>query len=240
MNTILQNLIKLQEVDAVILNLQRKIDGFPKILQQLEKQRSDTEQKVLSIRASLEDQDKTKRTKEIEIETNVEKMKKYQGQLLQAKTNKEYSVLLIEIQGLKNKNTLTEDDTLELMESIERAKKALTEAQKELEQKNSRLQQETQEKIHEQQQIEETLAREQKVRETFTATIDPNILKEYTKLFNLRNGNAVVPVGENGVCTGCYVALTPQMFAEIRSGEFIHRCPTCFRFLYSQNSNAPI
>ncbi len=78
-------------------------------------------------------------------------MKKYQGQLLQVKTNKEYSALLAEINGLKSKNTLIEDDIIELMESIERAKKAVKQAQDELARNKARVEENTL-KLREEQQ----------------------------------------------------------------------------------------
>ena len=236
MDTTLQVLIKLQEVDRVILNIQQKIDEFPNIMQQLDKQLSDSKQQIEKLQASIEEQEKIRRSKERDIETNTEQIKKYQGQLLQVKTNKEYSALLMEIKGLKAKNSLTEDDILELMESVERAKKALANSQEELRQITTRVHQEKEQKESEQLDIQQLLEQEQKKRGILTEDIKEGILKEYTKLFNLRNGLAVTTVEEEGVCEGCHVALTPQMFAEVKTGKFLHRCPTCFRFLYWTNS----
>ena len=238
-NTTLQTLIELQKIDLIILDLQQKIAEFPNLVQRLDKQLTDHENRLLTMRSRLEEQEKSRRTKELEVEDRVEKIKKYQGQLLEVKTNKEYSTLLAEIKGLKTKNSLAEDDILELMESIDRAKKAITETQREVEKEKVRIKQVKQEKEAEQSEIQQGLAQEQEKRSQVAALIEEKILKEYSKLLTLRNGVAVTSVEEGGVCSGCRVALTPQMFAEVKSGDYLHRCPTCFRFLYWSENSEP-
>lgn len=235
MEPTLQTLIQLQAVDTVILDLQQKISRFPEIIQQLDKQLAESKDKILSLQTSIEEQEKNRRSKERDIEMNLEKMKKYQGQLLQVKTNKEYSALLFEIKGLKSQNSLAEDDILELMEGVERAKYALSEAEKELEQEKVRVEEVKQNQQQEHEQVQQLLETEEKKREALLENVEPRILREYSKLLKVRNGVAVTSVLEGGVCSGCHVALTPQMFAEVKSGQYIHRCPTCFRFLYWSN-----
>ena len=239
MNTILQTLIELQEVDSIILDLQQKIAEFPEIAQRLDKQIADRENNLLIMQSRLEEQEKLQRTKELDVEVRTEQIKKYQGQLLQVKTNKEYSALSSEINGLKTKNSLTEDDILELMESIERVKKAIAETQQDLKKEKSKIHQIKQEKEVEQEEVHQTLAKEQEKRQQIVSTIEEKVLKEYAKLLTLRNGLAVASVEEEGICSGCHVALTPQMFAEVKTGQFLHRCPTCFRFLFWSNNNMP-
>jgi hypothetical protein len=238
-NTTLQALIELQNIDSVILNLQQKISDFPQIIQRLDKQIEDHENNLQTMQSRLDEQEKLRRTKELDVDSKVAQIKKYQGQLLQVKTNKEYSALLAEINGLKAKNSLTEDDILELMESIERVKKAITETQQDLEKEKNRVYQIKQEKKVEQEEVQQTLAKEQGKRDQLVSTIEEKVLKEYSKLLNLRNGLAVASVEEEGICCGCHVALTPQMFAEVKSGQYLHRCPTCFRFLYWSDNNMP-
>lgn len=238
MNATLQTLVELQEVDSIILNLQQKIAEFPQLVQRLDQQLVDWENNLTMMRTRLEEQEKLRRTKELDVESRTEQIKKYQGQLLQVKTNKEYSALLTEINGLKTKNSLTEDDILELMESIERAKKAIAETQKEVEQDKVKIARVKKEKEAEQIDVENVLQTHQEQRQQLTTSVEEKVLKEYAKLLKLRNGVAVTAVAEEGVCTGCHVALTPQVFAEVKTGDYLHRCPICFRFLHWTNNDA--
>ncbi len=235
MNSTLELLIALQQLDKTIFDMRQRIENIPKTLQQLDDLLADSEGKVANIHANIEEQERTRRSKEKEIEGNTEQIKKYQGQLLQVKTNKEYSALVAEVNGLKSKNTLIEDDIIELMESVERAKHALTQAQEEAVHVKRRASEEKQRYLVEQQKWQQQLEQEQQAREMKAQGIEPAILREYSRLLQMRNGVAVAAVAENGTCTGCYVALTPQMFAEVIDKDAMHRCPVCLRFLYAES-----
>lgn len=236
MNSTLESLIALQHLDKTIFDIRQRVENIPQALQQLDELLTESEGKVSKTRVSIEDQERTRRSKESEIEANSEQMKKYQGQLLQVKTNKEYSALLAEINGLKSKNTLIEDDIIELMESIERAKHTLTQVQGETAQVKRRVEEEKQRYLAEQQEWQQQLAQEQQMRDAKAQEFEPAILREYSRLLQMRNGVAVAAVTENGTCTGCYVALTPQMFAEVKTKDTLHRCPVCLRFLYAESA----
>jgi predicted nucleic acid-binding Zn-ribbon protein len=231
-NSTLRTLVDLQKIDSVILELQRQIDEFPILIQRLDQQQEEHEASLAALQTRLTEQEKLRRSKELDVESRNDQVKKYQNQLLQVKTNKEYSALLNEISGLKTKNDLAEEDILELMESIERAKKAITETEKEVEVEKKNIAEIKRQKGSEQDDLQTELKQHQAERDQMAVTIDEKVLKEYTKLLQLRNGIAVSSVGEGGVCWGCHVAVTPQMFAEIKGKEMLHRCPTCFRFLY--------
>ena len=232
MNTTLHTLIKLQAIDRVIIAVRHKIDEYPVMMQQLDKVLSNSVEKVAKLRLSIDEQERFRRSKEIDIEASAEQIKKYQGQLVQVKTNKEYTTLLLEIKSAKSKNTLVEDDVLELMEGIERAKKALSGALEEAEAVKTKIHQEKQRQEVEYAKLQEQLAEQERARQALTTSVEQNVLREYAKMLQLRNGIAVTAVQENGICNACRVALTPQMFAEVKAGDFLHRCPTCFRFLY--------
>lgn len=238
MNATLHTLVDLQQIDSVILTLQGRIDEFPELIRRLDQQLDAHEESLAALRTRLEEQEKLRRSKELDVDTRNDQIKKYQGQLLQVKTNKEYSALLNEISGLKTRNELTEEDILELMESIERAKKAIAETEREVDAEKVKVVDVKREKTAEQADLQAELERHQARREELASTIDQHVLKEYTKLLQLRNGIAVCSVGEGGVCHGCHVAVTPQMFAEIKSSEAMHRCPVCFRFLYWEDDHA--
>jgi len=237
-NTLLQTLIELQNLDSIILALEQQIAEFPRLFERLEQHLAGQENQLVMLRSRIEEQEKLRRSKELDIESRVEQIKKYQGQLVQVKTNKEYSALLAEINGLKTKNSLMEDDILELMESIERAKKTMAETHKEVEQEKHRIVQVKQEKEREQTDIQGQLTEQQAIRQQLAVAVEEKVLKEYAKLLKLRNGLAVAGTDDAGTCSGCHVALTPQMFAEVRTGDFLHRCPTCFRFVYWNANSA--
>lgn len=236
MNTTLDALIKLQKIDLSIMDIRQKIDEFPEIMRQLDKQLQESDEKVAELQNNIDEQEKLRRSKERGIEMQNEQIKKYQTQLLQVKTNKEYSALLMEIKSAKSKNSLTEDDIIELMESVERAKEALIHSRKELQLANGRIEEERQRQESALKELQASLQKEEDGRTTLAEKVDDVTLREYTRLLKVRHGMAVAATEDGGVCTGCHVAVTPQMFTEIKSGQYLHRCPICFRFLYWKGS----
>jgi predicted nucleic acid-binding Zn-ribbon protein len=95
------------------------------------------------------------------------------------------------------------------------------------------------EQVHEQQkQLEDARANRER------------LLKELPKptssLYNrisarIRDGVAVAEA-RNGACTACYMALRPQVMADIRRGDEVITCDNCNRILYyaPQKSAHPV
>ena len=65
------------------------------------------------------------------------KRQKYEGQLYQVKTNKEYSAVLVEIEEVKQEKSRIEEDILGLMESQERIAAELKDAEADWKQRES-------------------------------------------------------------------------------------------------------
>ena len=64
--------------------------------------------------------------------------------------------------------------------------------------------------------------------------IDKMILQRYDKIFEARNGLAVVPINGTG-CGGCGAFVPPQIISEVRAKKNYHNCESCSRFLFWAN-----
>ena len=42
-------------------------------------------------------------------------------------------------------------------------------------------------------------------------------------------------VGEEGICSGCHIAIPPQVFIDLQRGDKIMSCPNCQRLMYWAN-----
>ncbi len=65
-------------------------------------------------------------------------------------------------------------------------------------------------------ETQNTLEKEQQRRKELAQDVEPGVLREYTKLLNLRNGVAISAVEEDSVCTGCHVALTLKCLQKLK------------------------
>jgi len=66
--------------------------------------------------------------------------------------------------------------------------------------------------------------------------------KPMANLFNrisarIRDGIAVAEA-RNGACTACFMALRPQVMADVRRGTEVITCDNCNRILYYEPENA--
>lgn len=233
MNETLATLIKLQALDSTLFKLQKEIAEVPKQIQTLEQEAEKSGQRFAKAQAEVQEMEKERRSLERELEDNEAHISKYRNQLLQVKTNKEYSALQVEIDTLKSKNAQIEERILHLMDQVEARKEEVVRVSKEVAAEQEKIKKFTRDKEAEKARLEEELARVQREREALVeAFSDKSIIQEYSKILRLRGGVAVVAV-ENGICTGCHMSLTPQMFAEVKMRDKLLRCPSCFRFLYS-------
>ena len=169
--------------------------------------------------------------KELQLQQKEEQIKKLQTQLYQLKSNKEYSTMLTEIQGIKADNSIVEEEMIKLMDEIDVAKKKIAE-EKELFKK---------EEIDAQKEKDASKTREKDVdirlsdlsaqREKIVPGIEKQIIARYERVLKNRDGLAIVPV-EHSACGGCHMNLPPQVVSEAKLKEDIIVCGSCNRILY--------
>ena len=62
-------------------------------------------------------------------------------------------------------------------------------------------------------------------------SLETKWLEHYAKVFNAREGVAVVAVDGN-ICEGCRQQILPQQVIDVKAGETINYCEQCLRILY--------
>ncbi len=75
----------------------------------------------------------------------------------------------------------------------------------------------------------EVLRRE---RERLFATLPPGVKGTYQRIVSRIRDGVAVAEARNGSCSACFIALRPQVMAQIRRGEEIIICDNCNRILY--------
>jgi len=56
---------------------------------------------------------------------------------------------------------------------------------------------------------------------------------QYQRIRKSKGGGKALVGMQNEACSGCFMALRPQMINEILAGEKIHVCRSCGRMLYN-------
>ena len=63
------------------------------------------------------------------------------------------------------------------------------------------------------------------------ALISPPVLSRYEFIRDRLRHPVIVPV-EAGICSGCHIAIPPQVFIDLQRGNHIMSCPNCQRLMY--------
>ncbi len=217
-------------LDARILVLRDQLRQIPQDLALLDAELARHQGALDQVKQQREGSNKSRRALELEAETANATGKRLQTQLVQVKTNREYSAMLHEIEAAKGAVSALEEKILLEMErqdalaaaeqreqqAFNTASGGIGQQRQELEQRQLVAQARLDTLSAEHQGLMNALPREQQT--------------VYQRIFQGRGGQAVVPV-EQRACGGCGAPLPLQLVNEIRKMESLITCETCGRIL---------
>jgi uncharacterized protein len=242
MNADLTRLIRLQQLESAADEARKKIADHPARTQALDARLQAAREVVADIKARLTAAAEKRRAEEKEVAGVQTRLAKYKDQLLEVKTNREYTAMLHEIETAQNDIRTREDRILEVMmesdelnAAIKKSDAELKAAEKEIAAERATLETEM---TRLQAEIDKTTAE----REKLVADIDRHVLSIFETTAKGRKGVAVAEA-KDGLCTICHVRLRPQVFNEVRKNESIIQCDSCRRILYfagNSEASAPV
>ncbi len=224
-------LVELQGLDTHIFKLEDAMEAIPASINKMEEA---FKEKSINLK-KLEDETKAlqlkRKEKEGELEGKEGTIKKYQSQLYQVKTNKEYSALQEEIGRVKADNSLIEEDIIKIFDQVDVVNKKIAKEKELLKQEEANLATDKAKRNEEAGQIKKELDGLKAQRDNLAAKIDKKILLRYERIVKNKDGLAVVPVA-NDSCQGCFRVMPPQVINEIRMKKDLVICENCARILY--------
>ncbi|MFH1941266.1 MAG: C4-type zinc ribbon domain-containing protein [bacterium] len=226
----LSQLVELQKLDSQLLQLESLRGDLPRqverLKQELDETRQSHEEKVQKLKAYQRE----KGIVEMEIKALEGKQKKYQTQLYEVKTNREYDAVTHEIESVKSETEKKESRLLELMDLETETAESIKTTSEHIETLTDLFDRRKTE-------LEQTLAKTEKdeaalqhERNKIVRMMKPRILATYDRIRKAKNGFAVAPVIRNA-CGGCYKTLPPQRILEIRQMDRMYLCEVCGRIL---------
>lgn len=227
----LERLVELQRLDSEIAEVEAAAAAIPGVIRRIEEQLMKAKAALDAVTAETDRMAKLRRQQERELEEVTDQLKKRQSRLFEIKTNQEYSAVLKEIEGLKHKVSVLEEAILVLLDQIEVELKARAEEEQRVRSSEAEARRDTQRKEAELRQLRGRLSELQGARKGRSKNVESSLLQQYLRLLKSRAGLAVAPV-RDGSCEGCHVALTPQLYNEVRRNEEILTCERCGRILY--------
>ena len=227
----LSRLVRLQELMLSSDALGEKVAAIPAEVARLEKELLAAQAEIEKETASLQELLKERRRLEMDLMGVETRIQKYQGQLMEVKTNKEYQAVLHEIEQVRKERAALDERILIDMEEAEKGNAAarvlqerLTERRRETEAGKRALD----EKAAALRREKETVDAE---RHALQASVPQAVLDPFLKIARQRRGLGIVAVREER-CAGCHVRVMPKLVQEVRRATGLITCNSCMRILY--------
>ena len=223
---------KAQALDKEIYDSRQLIEDAPHEIKVLENEVESERKALKAAEEALRTAQLRQKEKEASLEDKETAIRKFEGQLAQVKTNKEYALLQSEIRSLKADNSLLEESIIELLDRIDECQATVTTEQArmaaietEAKQKKSSLEAKAKEAERKIQELSKT-------NEEWMKNVDPELASLYERVVRNKRGLALATI-DGEVCSACQMHLRPQQINEIRLAERIAMCEQCSRILYS-------
>ncbi len=226
----LDALIQLQHADASRRRVEAELLAIPGARSEIESRLGTERGRLEAARAALEACQKSRRQHEGAVQDFETKRSKYKGQLMEVKTNKEYTAMLHEIEGVEREIRAREDQILGEMEQAEalsadvKREEALFKAEEEKGKGEIKALDERAKAL------EAKMVGLTEARDAAAAKVSPTRLELFKRVAKAR-GDAVAEARDE-MCVACHVRLRPQMFMEIKRNAEVMQCPSCGRVLY--------
>ncbi len=227
----IEQLLSLQKVDDEIHGIQSELDAAPVLLEKAKSEFngvSAQRERQLDKMAHLEEQEKRLG---IEIDDEGIRLKKSKNKLMQASNSKEYHAMVREMDSLERSTRGREEEKTALIDEVARQREALEEIEVKYQQLKSEL---AELETGTEQKRSEGTAKLQDLSEKrgLTAREVPGPVFTRYEFIRKRLAHPVIVPVEQGICSGCNIAIPPQNFIELQKGQHILSCPNCQRLMY--------
>lgn len=224
-------LIQLHYLDQQIGSLQQSISKIPAQIQEVDKKLERFEKDVHDRQQLITENQKKRKELEGDLALIETKRNRYKEQLDTVKTNKEYTGLQHEIEGVNLAIRQIEDQILAKMEEAEALKLHLEEAQKAKDREENTLLDEKKVIQAEADRLQHKMDDLKAKRQEWVSQVPLPTLAIYDRIAKHRRGVAMAEAKDE-VCLECQMRIRPQLFQEIKRNDSIITCESCSRILF--------
>jgi len=224
-------LVELQALDSRIFKLEEDLEAIPLRIREMEEHYQSKSANLKSLEDGVKALQLKRKDKEGELKAKEDSVKKFQSQMYQVKTNKEYTVFQEEIGRAKADGSIIEEDILKIFDEIDIENKKIVQEKDFLKKEESVLAEDKKKLGEETGRIKDEVAKLKVQRTELSTKVDKTILLKYERILTNKDRRAVVQVA-NGSCQGCFRVMPAQVLNEVRMQEVIVTCEYCARILY--------
>ncbi|RIK67480.1 MAG: hypothetical protein DCC65_06535 [Planctomycetota bacterium] len=245
MGATLDALHRLQEVEMQIAELRKGIDRKVRAVKQQESRIAEIDAKIKQQRDSLRMGQMEADRLDLDVKTREAEIAKLRSALQLAKTNKEYSAILTQLNTFKADSSKVEDRVLALMGDLDKKRAEIDALGQQRQAEEARL-------AELQGAVKEVEARSKTrldaliaERQEAAAAVPPSALEFFERVSRKNDGEAMAriirtnPKRAEFACDGCNMSITIEQVNAILSRDEAITCNICGRILYIDPAVAP-
>lgn len=226
-------LYQLQQKDLKIFEFKENLKVLPKKIIKKEKQITEIKANFENKKAEYVRLNSLKKEKEALLATKEAAIAKHTADLNTIKVNDVYKNCLLEIEKAKADKSVVEDEILQLMEDIDKEVVNLKKYEEDSKAKEAELNKEIADMRKIVEKSKENIILMQEERDTFAKNIDKNVLSQYERIREGRNGQGLATI-EGDSCSGCNMVLRPQLIVQATKCKELVYCDNCSRILFNK------
>ena len=237
MGPVLEGLLKLQSVENRLRVVKSKLLRCRRTVifqeNQLRVLQNELEAKQEEIKLSRIQGDRL----DLELKVRDEHIAKLRAVLNTAKTNREYSTILTELNTFKADNSKIEGQALDLMKNIEVDEAGCKEIQENIDQQKDKLSQVRTETESNSGQYEAEIENIQLEWDEAAKAAPADVLDIFKRVADTYDGEAIATIEQQDKaargysCGGCFMGLTTETVNQLMTKDEIIRCGNCTRIL---------
>jgi predicted nucleic acid-binding Zn-ribbon protein len=233
----LEQLVALQNADTGIRRLQAELESTPQRRAEIEKEFDQRASEFKELEQKRDAAREARAQLDKELAEQRVRAEKAERDLMSSNNSKSYEASIREADAARKHISELETKILEQMEAADAAEKSLSEREPEF----SHLRTELDERLKEVEEQTRTHGDEieslRRERERLFATLPAGVKGTYQRIVSRIRDGVAVAEARNGSCSACFIALRPQVMAQIRRGEELIICDNCNRILYYRSAS---
>jgi uncharacterized protein len=231
MNPDLERLIRLQRAETDLRRVEAELAEVPRHRAELDAALVAERARLEAVRQEISAGQKARRQHEADLQDLEAKRSRLKGQLMEVKTNKEYTAMLHEIDAVEREIRGREDQVLAEMERGESLAVEVKREEETYRQAEERHRSDLRAVDERARSLGEQVRRLTGERDAIASTVPPGVLDLFHRVARSRGGVAVAQA-QDAMCQVCHVKLRLQLYADLKRNEEIVQCPACNRILF--------
>jgi predicted nucleic acid-binding Zn-ribbon protein len=237
MNADLEQLVRLQHAESELKRAESIRSDLPRRRAESAAALEAEKTRLTAAREAVDNGQKNRRRLEGELQDLEAKRSKYKGQLMDVKTNKEYTAMLHEIEGVEREIRAREDLILAEMESAETLTAEVKREEQAFKLADEAAKTRGREMDEEEKKVQAETARLMAERDEIAKVIPQHLLDLFNRVARVRG--IAVSEAKDGKCSQCHLTLRPQTYLDLKRGDELFQCVQCNRILYYE-APAPV